>query len=250
MNASPPKVASGRPALASRVTTTPSGAYGAVEARANNSALIYQTLRSEIVSLQRRPGEPIVEKDISAQFGVSRTPVREAVLRLASERLIEIVPQFGTFVARIPLDVLPEALVIRKALEEVMVRGAAERATRAHVAELRANLDLQREVVNAEDFDAFRKADDALHAMFAQIAGFPGIWTVVQAHKLQVDRYCNLILPKPGRMARLIREHTAICKAIRDGDADRAVAELHIHLDGILSGIDTPDNIAELVIAR
>ena len=228
----------------------PRSAHDGVEVRANTSALIYQTLRGEIVSLQRRPGEPIVEKDISAQFGVSRTPVREAVLRLASERLIEIVPQFGTFVARIPLDALSEAIVIRKALEEVTVRRAAEHATRAQVAGLRANLDLQREVVAAGNFDAFRKADDALHAMFAEIAGFPGIWAVVQAQKIQVDRYCHLTLPKPGRMARLIREHTAICKAIREGDADRATKELHVHLDGILAGVDTPDNIAELVVAR
>lgn len=250
MNAGPLKAAPGRPRLASRGVVALPDAHGGVEARSNTSALIYQALRNEIASLQRRPGEPISEKDISAQFGVSRTPVREAVLRLASERLIEIFPQFGTFVGRIPLDVLHEAVVIRKALEEVTIRGAAERATAAQLAALHANLDLEREVVAAGDFDAFRKADDALHAMFAEIAGFPGIWTLVQAQKIQVDRYCHLMLPRPDRMARLIGEHIAICKAIREGDPDGAAKELRDHLDGILCGVDTPDNIAELVIAR
>ena len=249
MKASSLKAVPDRRRLGSRVAATPQGAEGA-EVRPTTSTLIYQALRSEIVSLQRRPGEPIAEKDISAQFGVSRTPVREAVLRLASERLIEIIPQFGTFVGRIPLDALQEASVIRKALEEVTVRGAAQRATGAQLAKVNANLDLQRDVVAAGNFDAFRKADDALHALFAEIAGFPGIWTVVQAQKIQVDRYCHLMLPRPGRMARLIREHVAICDAIREGDPDRAVKELHDHLDGLLCGVDTPANIAELVIAR
>src|SRR3954454_24978491 len=68
-------------------------------------------LRDELVSLARRPGEAIVEKEIAAAYGVSRTPVREAVLRLADEGLIEIFPQSGTFGARIPIAALPEAII-------------------------------------------------------------------------------------------------------------------------------------------
>ena len=64
---------------------------------------IHRDLRAEIVSLRRKPGEPIVEKQIAEAYGVSRTPVREALLRLADDGLIEIFPQSGTFVARILL---------------------------------------------------------------------------------------------------------------------------------------------------
>lgn len=202
------------------------------------SALIYQTLRRDIVALHRKPGDPIVEKDLAAAFGVSRTPIREALLRLAAEHLVEIAPQSGTFVARIPLDGLPEAIVIRRALEELAVRAAASNATRSQIALLEANLERQREAVAGDNRDAFHDADEDFHATIAEAAGYPGIWPLVQQVKLQVDRYRHLTLPQPGRMARLVKEHAAIVQAIRDRDADRAVAKLDIHLDGLVDGLD------------
>lgn len=203
----------------------------------STSALIYQTLRRDIVSLHRKPGDPIVEKELAATFGVSRTPIREALLRLAAEHLVEIAPQSGTFVARIPLAALPEAIVIRRALEELAVRTAAVNATRSQIALIEANLERQREAMATDDHDAFHDADEDFHAMIAEAAGYPGIWTVVQTVKLQVDRYRHLTLPQPGRIARLIEEHAAIAHAIRDRDGQRAVTKLGIHLDGLVEGL-------------
>lgn len=208
-------------------------------ANANSaSALIYQTLRRDIVSLHRKPGDPIVEKDLATTFGVSRTPIREALLRLAAEHLVEIAPQSGTFVARIPLNVLPEAIVIRRALEELAVKTAAVNASRSQIALLEANLERQREAVAIDDHDAFHNADEDFHATIAEAAGYPGIWTVVQQVKLQIDRYRHLTLPQPGRMARLVEEHAAIAHAIRDHDTTLAVAKLDLHLDGLVEGLD------------
>ena len=70
------------------------------------------------MSLQRRPGEPISEAEIALSYGLSRTPVREAILKLADEGLIDIFTQSGIFVSRIPLAALPEAIIVRKALED------------------------------------------------------------------------------------------------------------------------------------
>jgi DNA-binding GntR family transcriptional regulator len=201
------------------------------------AALIYQTLRRDIVSLHRKPGDPIIEKDLAATFGVSRTPIREALLRLAAEHLVEIAPQSGTFVARIPLATLPEAIVIRRALEELAVRTAASNASRSQIALLEANLERQREAVASDDRDAFHDADEDFHATIAEAAGYPGIWTVVQQVKLQVDRYRHLTLPQPGRMARLVEEHAAIAHAIRDRDGALAVIQLGLHLDGLAAGL-------------
>ena len=74
------------------------------------SAVIHDALRDEILAMRRKPGESLSEKDIAAQFGVSRTPVREAILKLVEERLVEIFPQSGTFIARIPVEELGEAM--------------------------------------------------------------------------------------------------------------------------------------------
>ncbi|PWC32714.1 GntR family transcriptional regulator [Azospirillum sp. TSO35-2] len=202
------------------------------------ASTIYRDLRSEIVSLKRKPGEPIAEKQIAEAYGVSRTPVREAVLKLADEGLIEIFPQSGTFVSRIPLDALPEAFAIRKALEEATVRYAAERATRSQIAMLRANLELQREMQETANYQGFHQADETFHALVAEIAGYPGFWTLIQQTKVQIDRYRLLTLPVRGRIAEVIAEHTAIVEALAANDAVAAIMALDAHLDDLQISVD------------
>jgi DNA-binding GntR family transcriptional regulator len=194
---------------------------------------VYRALREEIVWLKRKPGEPIVEKSIAVERNVSRTPVREALLRLAAEGLVDTVSKSGTFVARIPLRALPEAIVVRKALEQVTARSAAMLARQSEVTGLRAILERQREADAAGDRTSFHSADEAFHAAIATAARYPGIWSLVQDVKTQIDRYRLLTLPQAGRMARVIKEHAAIVAAIEDHDADRAAAAMEGHLDGL-----------------
>src|SRR6202012_2323250 len=136
-------------------------------------------LRAELVALERRPGEPISETEIALRYGVSRTPVREAILKLADEGLIEIFPQSGIFVSRIPLAALPEAIIIRKALEETTARLAAERATSSQILALHAILERQREADIVGNRDAFHQADEAFHGAIAEVAQYPGIWALI-----------------------------------------------------------------------
>jgi DNA-binding GntR family transcriptional regulator len=206
--------------------------------RATAAAAIHAELREEIVSLKRPPGEAIVEKEIARTCGVSRTPVREAVLRLADEGLIEIFPQSGTFVARIPIAALPEAIIIRKALEETTARLAAERGAPGRIAGIEVILKRQREVAAQGDQEAFHRADEAFHAAVAEAAGHPRIWTLVQQVKVQVDRFRRLTLPQKGRMALVVREHAAVAAAIRRRDPDGAAARMGAHLERLLGDIE------------
>jgi GntR family transcriptional regulator, rspAB operon transcriptional repressor len=205
--------------------------------RATASATIYARLREEVVSLARQPGAAILEKEIAAAYGVSRTPVREAILRLADEGLIEIFPQSGTFVSRIPAAALPEAIIVRKALEETTARLAAERAGAAEIAALEAILKRQREVGANGDQQAFHHADEAFHAAIAAAAGHPRIWTLVQQVKVQVDRVRQLTLPQKGRVSLVIREHMAIAAAIRAHDPAAAAARMGAHLERLIGDI-------------
>lgn len=204
---------------------------------ATASALIRRALRSDIVALRLKPGTPLAEKEIAEGYGVSRTPVREAVLRLADEGLVDIFPQSGTFVSRIPVHALPEAIIIRKSLEETTARMAAERASRSQVAILHAVMERLRETEAAGDRDGFHQADEAFHAGIAEAAGHPGIWTVVQQVKIQVDRYRRLTLPEEGRLARVIAEHGAILEGIEAHDPDRAAATMGTHLGALLADL-------------
>jgi DNA-binding GntR family transcriptional regulator len=210
---------------------------GARPRRATASARIYSELREELVSLQRRPGEPISEAQIALSYGLSRTPVREAILKLADEGLLDIFPQSGIFVARIPLAALPEAIIIRKALEETTARLAAERATSSQMLRLHSILQRQRECDAAKDREGFHQADEAFHAAIAEVAGYPGIWKLIQQVKVHVDRYRRLTLPQAGRMAEVIAEHMPILEAIEAHDPSAARLAMERHLERLLRDI-------------
>jgi GntR family transcriptional regulator, rspAB operon transcriptional repressor len=205
---------------------------------ATMASVVFRELRDEIVSMRRKPGEAIAEKQIAESYGVSRTPVREAVLRLADDGLVEVFPQSGTYVSRIPLYRLPEAIVIRKTLEEGTVRHAASRATTADIRALRANLELQERMRVSGDHEGFHQSDEAFHALLAEVSGYPGFWTVIQQVKVQVDRCRRLTLPEPGRLLKVIAEHTAVVEAIAAHDPERAVRSIAAHLDGLRTAVD------------
>ena len=210
---------------------------------ASASSMIYSDLRAELLSLERRPGEAISEAEIALSYGVSRTPVREAILKLSDEGLLEIFPQSGIIVSRIPVAALPEAILIRKALEETTARLAAERATSSQILALRAILERQREAEAAGDSETFHQADEAFHASIAEIAGHPGIWKLIQQVKVHVDRYRRLTLPQRGRIAQVISEHEVVLTAIETHDAARAGLAMSHHLERLRDNIDATQSI-------
>ena len=204
---------------------------------ATAASRIYADLRAELVSLQRRPGEAISEAEIALSYGVSRTPVREAILKLSDEGLVEIFPQSGINVSRISIAALPEAIVVRRALEETTTRMTAERATASQILALHSVVERQREADVAHDRDAFHQADELFHASIAEIAGYPGIWKLILQVKVNVDRFRQLTLPQAGRMTTVIAEHERILSAIEAHDADRAAAAMAKHIERLLGDI-------------
>jgi len=198
------------------------------------STVIHDALRDEILAMRRKPGESLSEKDIAAQFGVSRTPVREAILKLVEERLVEIFPQSGTFIARIPVEELGEAMLVRAALEKTTVALAAHHHCETDLATMSYILDRQEAAAKAEDREAFHDGDEAFHQAIALAAGYPNIWRLVTSVKYQVDRYRRLTLPAPGRMAKVIAEHRAIYQAIVARDASTATEAMETHLAALM----------------
>jgi DNA-binding GntR family transcriptional regulator len=210
---------------------------------ATAASRIYSDLRAELVSLRRRPGEPISEAEIALSYGVSRTPVREAILKLSDEGLLEIFPQSGSFVSRIPVGALPEAIIVRTALETTTARMAAERASASQLLNLHAILERQREADAAGERDAFHQADEMFHAAIADVAGYPGIWTLILQVKVHVDRYRRLTLPQHGRMAQVIAEHEAVLEAIEAHNPAGARAAMEFHLERLLADISATQGI-------
>ena len=117
------------------------------------------------------------------------------------------------------------------------VRRATERIDSEKLSSLRNIVDWQHALEQRRDHDAFHAADEAFHAFIAETAGHAGIWQLIEQVKVQVDRYRRLTLPVPGRMGRVIVEHSALVAAIATGDPDKASAAMAAHLDGLSASI-------------
>ncbi|OBZ93127.1 GntR family transcriptional regulator [Pararhizobium polonicum] len=205
--------------------------------RVTAGSAIYERLHSAIVSLQMPPGMPLQEKRIAEEFGVSRTPVREALLRLAEAGLVDIFPQSGTFVSPVPVAAIPEAVVIRKALEGTTVETATVNATAADIARLDAIIARQRVHAAHNETSLFHEQDEAFHEAIAGIAGYPGIWTILKTVKVQIDRARRLTLPGLGRMDTVIEEHVTIRDAIAAHDIESARAAMMRHLSAVIPDV-------------
>lgn len=202
--------------------------------RATAASHVQDELRRAILAMELRPGTPLIEKELTARFGISRTPVREALIRLKEEGLVEIFPQSGTFVARIPAGAIPEAVFIRQALEGASVELATQRATEADIAKLDATIARSRDAHQAGNQEGFHLADEAFHETIAGIAGYPGVWRIAHAAKSQIDRCRRMTLPVPGRMESVIGEHLVILDAMRKRDGKAAEAAMRQHLGMLL----------------
>lgn len=195
------------------------------------SARIHAWLRQAILEVQLVPGAALAETEIAERFGTSRTPVREALLRLADERLIEIRPQRGTYVARMALARIEEALFVREAVECAVLRRVVERADRAQVARaLTAVVDLQEAAIAGAELAAAMDADARFHRALVEASGLPGVWQVVAQARDLHHRIRAIALPELGSARQAIADHRAIVRAVRSGTVEAAEARLSAHL--------------------
>jgi DNA-binding GntR family transcriptional regulator len=197
----------------------------------------YAALREAIVRAELAPGRQLSENELASRLGVSRTPIREALVRLRDERLVEIVPQLGTFVTRISGQAVADAQFIREALECACVRRAADLATEDDVAALEDNLRAQERAREADDFDAFYVLDDAFHHTLCDMSEHRAVWPVSQRARSHLNRIRRLSMPVPSYMELMIQQHHRVVSAVADHDADGAEALLRDHLRNVLQEV-------------
>ncbi len=207
-------------------------------ARASAASVVENDLRQAIISMELSPGSALSEKELVARYGISRTPVREALIRLRDDGLVEVFPQSGTFVGRISVQSIPEAVAIRQALECLSAERAAAGATATGLAAMQDSIADQAAAAARGDQQAFHEADEAFHAAISEAAGLPGVWRLIQTMKMQVDRCRRLTLPVPGRMARVMIEHNSILEAVSQGNSAAARDAVSAHLGAVIPDID------------
>ena len=196
---------------------------------------VYAALREAIVTAELEPGRQLSENELAGRLGVSRTPVREALVRLRDDRLVEIVPQLGTFVARISDQAVGDAQFVRESLECAAIRIAAVRAQPADVLDLQAILSRQERARDARDFDGFYVLDDELHAALCELSGHGVAWRLAGRANGHLNRVRRLSLPEPDYLAEMVVEHGEVVAAVQAGDPDAAETTLRHHLRMVLS---------------
>lgn len=189
-------------------------------------------LRRAIITLALPPGSRLSEAEIAEQQGVSRQPVREALIGLARARFVDILPQRGTVVVRISVKKMMEARFVREAIETAVARRAAEAFDPSARARMDDLLDLQANAAAREDHETFQRYDEMFHATLAEGASCPLAWQAISDIKAHMDRACHLTLA--GSMAPLVDQHRAIVTAIDARSPDGAAEAMRLHLCEIL----------------
>ena len=195
---------------------------------------LYAALRDQIVRAELAPGERLSEAELGERLGVSRTPIREALGRLRDDRLVEVRPQIGTFVARISPAAVSDAQFIREALECTAVRVSAELADVESMAQMEENLRAQERATDRIDIDAWQLLDDTFHRQICDLSGHPAVWPVNERAKSHLNRLRRLSLSMPDYLPTMVEAHRTVAEAVANHDPDAAEAALREHLRAVL----------------
>jgi GntR family transcriptional regulator, rspAB operon transcriptional repressor len=202
---------------------------------------VFDALRELIVSLELPPGTVLPRAALAERFGVSQTPVRDALTKLGEEGLVDIFPQHATLVSRIDIASALRAHFLRRSLELEIVRDLAGRTpaeVAALVGRLRGAIARQMQALGPEDYAAFTHADHDFHHELYEAAGMAELWQLVRQRSGHVDRLRRLNLPEKGKAQAVVRDHKAIVRAIAAHDPLAAQDALRTHLAGTLTFVD------------
>jgi DNA-binding GntR family transcriptional regulator len=198
---------------------------------------IFGFIRDAIIGMELLPGQMISETALAQQFGVSRTPVREALIQLANIGFVEVLPQRGTYVSKFSMEKILEARFIREALEVAVVTQLAtnpDEKVRAAAVEVCEKIVADQKAAAADDDAlAFQNLDDNFHKTLSSFTQYPRVGTFIEAEKAHMDRVRNLSLHISGQYKRVLSQHAAIIKAIKAGSADKSAAAMSVHLKDI-----------------
>ena len=192
----------------------------------------YREIRALIVTLDLPPGSVLSEPELQARLGLGRTPIREALRTLANERLVEVFPRRGMFVAALDPRDLSALSEVREETEPFAARLAAERRTDDDLAVIDALLAAIDEVAKAPDMLSLIELDQRIHHHIYRCAHNDFLQSVCDQHYMHALRIWFLALDRVTHLGDAVAEHRDLLLAVRDGDADRAADVMSTHVRG------------------
>lgn len=204
----------------------------ALEVKKNTtSKTIYYKLREEIINLYLEPGTSISEKELSEKYSVSRTPVREALVRLAQEGLVQIYPQRGTIVSLIDLSAVEDGRFLREHLERAVVKEACREFSQENMLALEMNLKLQQMYIESHDDKKLFEADEEFHKIIFEGSNKKRIWNSINDGSTEFQRIRMLRLAANSSWDNIFEQHKEIFDSIKNKDPEKAEKYMKEHLN-------------------
>lgn len=192
---------------------------------------VYNKLEEEILSGVHERGSALTEMSVSTRLGVSRTPVRAALHRLAEEGLVEIAPNRGAVVVGVTVDDLIDTYKIRIRLEGLASSMAATRLSDEERRELTESVELAEYYVFKGDTERLKELDSAFHNIIYKASGNRMLSKILSELHRNIKAYRKLSLTVPGRTEKTASEHREILNAILDGDSEKADLLTRLHVE-------------------
>lgn len=197
-----------------------------------SSDAIYKDLLNRIISLEIEPGSKISENKICDEYNVSRSVIRNVFAKLTQLKMITVYPQRGTYVNKIDLDYIQNALLIRIAIEKEMLRRFMKLEDKSDTIEkMNKNIEQQKKFYYEKEYiDEFKELDDEFHKYIILSTENKNILELLDEHLLHISRWRNVYIKSGHKVGDLIDEHIAILDAIVDGDESRAIDCMSNHI--------------------
>lgn len=191
--------------------------------------LIYEELKRRIIELEIKPGEPIIEKDFIAEFGVSRTPIREALIKLTQIDLVEFRPRVGTFVTQIDIGTVKNAYEVKKNLEAFAAELAAKRATEAEIKALFEIIDRFSSYDLEKDYKLCIQDDQLFHEIIRKASRNEILIDTLDMLNTKTARFLQSIQYVIQQYDGLITSFKSIAEAIKDRNPEEARIQTEAH---------------------
>jgi len=205
--------------------------FAAIKQPESLAKMAYEAIRKSILSGQWKIGELYNEKAIAADLGISRTPVREALLELASQDLIIFLPRRGLMVNRFTRRDVDEIFELRKAIELAAVEKITVTSPPFDLFEIEESLLSQRKAVKQKDYLAFMEADRLFHTSFSELTNNRRIIAILENIRDMIHVMGAKALALEGRALEVIEEHQTIFEAVKKGNIEEARRAMAYHLD-------------------
>ncbi len=192
--------------------------------------VVFNTLREAILRGDLKPGERLMELQLAAKLGVSRTPIREAIRMLEQEGLAVTIPRKGAEVAKMTEKDMEDVLQVREALDELAASVACEQISEEQLAELRRTMHEFEESTKTRDLKRIAEADVRFHDIIYQATGNPRLVSMLSNLGEQMYRYRVEYLKEEKNYPVLIREHALIVEGLTVKDKKKVTDTMHTHV--------------------